>query len=149
MCGRANAVSIGSLGGLVLLLSACGASAPELRSPDGQFAPCVKRCVSSRSGETGVAVRPIEYSGTREAARAALLRLIAETEGAQVMEEREDYIHATFTAGLLRSVDDLELDFPPHERVVHVRAASRSGIGSGSARERVEDLRARFDALQP
>ncbi len=150
MYGRASAVLIVSAG-IALGLSACGAGAPELRSPDGQFAPCAaKRCVSSRAGETGYAVRPITYTGSRDAARAALQRLIAEMPGAEVVEQREDYLHATFTSTVMRYVDDLELDFPAHERVVHVRSSSRIGYYDFNAnRDRVESLRARFEALQP
>lgn len=150
MYARVNAASIASLA-VALWLTACGGT-PELRSPDGQLAPCAGGgCVSSHAAETGSAVRPIVYSGTREAARLALTRLIADMPGAELVEQREDYVHATFTSLVLRSVDDLELDFPPHERVVHIRAASRGGLPSigNSNLERVEQLRARFDAVQP
>lgn len=148
----APAVSIPSLMlGLLLVLGGCAGGTSHLRSPDGELAPCAARgCVSSRASESAHAVRPIAYEGSRDAARAALLRLLAEMPGVEVVTHSEDYIHARFTSTLLRTVDDLELDLPAFERVIHVRSSSRLDYFDFAAnRARVEDLRARFEALQP
>ncbi len=157
MSRLANVVSIRrvAVGAAVLAaagLSACGSmGSAQLRSPDGQLAPCsAKRCVSSRATDSEYFIEPLRYPGTREAAHAALLRILATMPGASVETQTEDYVHATFTTRLMRYVDDLELEFPEGERVVHVRSSSRIGYYDFDAnRERVETLRARFDALQP
>ncbi len=146
------ASTLSLMAALLLALGGCASGGhAQLRSPDGELAPCASRgCVSSRAGESSYAVRPIAYEGSRDAARAALLRLLAEMPGAEVVTHSDDYIHARFTSTLLRNVDDLELDLPAFERVVHVRSSSRRDYFDFSAnRDRVEDLRARFEALQP
>ncbi len=158
MSRLANAVSIRRLAARVAVLvaaaglSACGSmGSAQLRSPDGQLAPCsAKRCVSSRATDSEYFIEPLRYPGTRAAAHAALLRILATMPGASVETQTEDYVHATFTTRLMRYVDDLELEFPDGERVVHVRSSSRLGYYDFDAnRERVETLRARFDALKP
>ena len=46
-------------------------------------------------------------------------------------------------------VDDVEFYFPPNERVIHLRSASRLGLlDAGENRERVEGLRRVFSQLQ-
>ncbi len=155
MSARVNVVSTksGARAAILLLVavvSACSA-APQLRAANGQLAPCAaKRCVSSVTDQPAYAIAPIRYSGTREAAQAAMLRILGAMPGAALQSHSEDYVHATFTTPRMRYIDDLELVLPAAERVIHVRSSSRIGYYDfDTNRERVEDLRARFEALQP
>lgn len=146
MSRTAVAVSIS----LAVLLSACG-SKPQLASVDGELAPCkASRCVSSLSRDPDYRIEPIAYEGSRESARLALLRIITAMPGTKIVLQTEDYIHVEFTSAVLRNVDDLELQFPRREPVVHVRGSSRSGYFDFAVnRERVEQIRAEFNAVQP
>lgn len=156
MSAPGNVVSINRLAAAILVvlaaaaLGACGGT-PQLRSAAGQFAPCAaKRCVSSQASEAEYAIAPIRYAGTREAAQAAMLRILGAMPSAVVQTHSEDYVHATLTTPRMRYVDDLELEFPATERVIHVRSSSRIGYYDFELnRERVEELRRRFEALQP
>ncbi|WP_162932599.1 DUF1499 domain-containing protein [Solimonas sp. K1W22B-7] len=124
---------------------------PQLASVDGELAPCrASRCVSSLTQEPAYRVEPIRYEGSRESARLALMRILAELPGVKIVLQTEDYVHAEFTSPVLRTVDDLELQFPRRGQIVHLRSASRVGYYDFDGnRERVEDLRARFEAMQP
>ena len=60
---------------------------------------------------------------------------------ARIVTAEERYIHAEFTSAFFRFVDD-------GTRTIHVRSASRVGYSDfGVNRRRVEEIRARFDAL--
>lgn len=135
-----------------LVLSGCATGSANLITRDGQLAPCeAHQCVNSLAPrDSWRYVPPIRYAGTTDAARNALVRIIAGMEGARIVSQTEDYVHATFTSKLARFVDDLELVFEPGARVVQVRSASRLGYYDLDVnRERVEAIRAAFEALQP
>ena len=64
-----------------------------------------------------------------------------------IVEERADYLYAEFASRLLGFVDDVEFYFPPNERIIHVRSASRLGHSDfGVNRKRIEDIRAKLAA---
>src|ERR1043166_9424905 len=134
----------------ISLLAGCGAGSPTLITRDGALAPCeAPHCVSSLASDQHF-IEPIRYEGSRDSARNALVRLIADTEGASIVTQTPDYVHATFTSRMLEFIDDLEQVFPQNAKQVDVRAASRLGYYDFDAnRKRVETLRAQFDALQP
>ncbi|MDM4770383.1 DUF1499 domain-containing protein [Solimonas sp. SE-A11] len=135
---------------LCVLLSACGGK-PQLASVDGELAPCqAARCVSSLSRDPDYRIEPIAYEGSRESARLALLRIITAMPGTRIALQTEDYIHVEFTSPVMRYRDDLELQFPRRDPVVHVRSSSRAGYYDfDNNRERVEQIRAEFNAVQP
>jgi len=138
--------------GSVLLLAACGMGSAELRGSDGKLAPCDggPHCVSSLTRDPDRRVEPFHYSGKREEARQALLRVLRNSPGAAVVAESADYIHAEFTSPLLRYVDDVEFVFLSAENLIHVRSASRIGYYDFNAnRERIEQLRLAFFQLFP
>lgn len=136
---------------LLLLLSACGLGTPRLITDSGRLADCDwARCVSSSASKPSTQVAPIRYEGSRDAAREALVRIIGAMEGARIVTQTPDYLHAEFTTPLARFVDDLELLFPEGRREVEVRSSARLGVYDFDFnRERVEEIRARFEELQP
>ncbi|MEQ1438426.1 DUF1499 domain-containing protein [Fontimonas sp. SYSU GA230001] len=138
------------LGTACVLLTACGMGASNLRPQGEVFAPCEKaHCVSSQQPGTRYAIEPLRYAGSREAAQAALLRVLAGMPGARIETASGDYVHATFTSPIMRYVDDLELRFAATEPVVHVRSSSRLGYYDFDVnRKRVEALRRSFAATQ-
>lgn len=89
----------------------------------------------------------LRYKGTAEPAMAALKSIIESTRRTSIVEERADYLYAEFASALIGYVDDVEFYFPPTERVIHVRSASRLGYSDlGVNRKRIEKIRAKFAA---
>lgn len=114
----------------------------ELGVADGRLAACPSppRCVCSEyDGERFI--EPLEM--TSEVAndwQSAVAAVIAI--GGDIVEQRDDYLHATFTSRLMRFVDDLELRLDADASVIHVRSAARIGYYDFNVnRNRVERLR--------
>lgn len=133
------------------LLSACGAGTPTLRSAaTGLLAPCpsAPHCVSSQAKDAPHAIAPLRYSGSAVAAREKLTRVLKRMEGLgyQVVKSEGDYVHATYTTGTMKYVDDLEFVFSQGEPgVIHVRSSSRIGYADfGANRDHVEEVRTAF-----
>ena len=83
------------------------------------------------------------HGGDAKASLAALRKLIEGMRGAQVIEQRDDYLLAEFTTPLLKFTDDVELWSDAAAGVIHVRSSSRLGRKDfGVNRERVERIRA-------
>ncbi len=137
-----------------LLLNACGAGAPTLRSTvTGQLAPCGgPHCVNSQSNETDHAIAPFSYTGSPVAAREKLTRVLRRMAslGYSVVVSEGDYIHATYTTGTMKYVDDLEFVFSQAERgVIHVRSSSRIGYADfGANRKHVEEVRTAYNVAK-
>ena len=148
---RGRAIEI-SAGLSLLLLSACGLGGAELRGSDGKLQACDggPHCVSSLSRDPEHHIEPFHYSGKREEARQALLRVLRNTPDAEVVTESPDYIHVEFTSPLMRYVDDVEFTLPSAENIIQVRSSSRIGYTDfGANRERIERLRLAFFQLYP
>lgn len=144
---RASAVFTVTVG-----LSACGMGAPAVRQANGALAECSKapHCVSSLSKDADHAVRPFTYTGSPQGAQTRLVSVIAGMPNTAMVDQKSDYLHATFTTGIMRYADDVEFWFPAAEPgVIHVRSSSRIGYYDfGTNHDRVEAIRAAY-ARQP
>ncbi|MDQ6971638.1 MAG: DUF1499 domain-containing protein [Mariprofundaceae bacterium] len=99
--------------------------------------PDKPNCVSSEPGEDAVhSVKPFDaavWPGLPQAIEAA---------GGVVLSSDGHYLHARFTSGLFRFVDDVEARLDETAGVLHIRSASRVGHSDfGVNRKRVEALR--------
>ena len=133
----------------VTLLAACGVGSSALRGGDGKLAPCSggPHCVSSSDAAADYKIDPISYSGSAEAARARIKAVVL-ADGAAVVAESADYLHATYTTTLMRYVDDVEFVFATAGKI-DVRSSSRVGYADfGKNRDRVEAIRAAFAATK-
>ena len=109
--------------------------------------PASPNAVSSQATSGYHQIAPLRYDGTAEPAMAALKSIIESTPRTSIVEERADYLYAEFTSKLIGYVDDVEFYFPPNERVIHVRSASRLGYSDfGVNRKRIEDIRGKLAA---
>ena len=133
-------------------LVGCASSPPKqfTRSAD-EFTPCssAPHCVSSQADrEDAKYVEPLRFAGaTAAAARQALLKTLYAAEGAKVERAENRFVHATFrtTVGF---VDDVTFLIQPDAQIIDVKSSSRIGYYDFNVnRRRVEQLRARFDAL--
>jgi uncharacterized protein (DUF1499 family) len=65
----------------------------------------------------------------------------------EIIENRDNYLHAEFTSLIFRFVDDVEFLIDAPNGVIQVRSASRKGYSDmGVNRRRVEEIRKQFSA---
>lgn len=128
----------------------------DLGVKDGRLKPpsATPNSVSSQAGLypdhpmlAYASVAPLPLHGAASASMQALRQLIQAQPGAQVIEQREDYLYAEFTTPTLKFVDDVEFWADPVAQVIQVRSASRIGRGDmGVNRRRIETLRTQWAA---
>jgi uncharacterized protein (DUF1499 family) len=128
-----------------ILLSATQATAgPAKLSP----CPDSPNCVSSQSTDTARFIKPLQYAGDLTDARQKVIDLLENAKRVRLISVETDYIHAEFRSLVFNFVDDVEFFFPPGERIIHVKSASRTGYYDfGVNRRRVEQLRSAFENL--
>ena len=137
-----------------VLALGCGAASSRLGVDAGRLAPCpsVRPCVSSQAADTGRAVEPLAYDGTREQARKRLGEIIRSLPRAQVVTEASDYVHAVFPTpivGIFGCADDLEVYLDDREKLAHFRSSSRiRPFDFGANKSRVEEIRRKFLAAK-
>ncbi len=151
----------------VLAAAVAGCSSvvqPQYGISGGVLYPCpeTRACVSSQDPSPERKVEPLSYTSDRREARADLITAINSFAGVRIVSSHRNYLRAEFPSKAVKDqeadeyyfaarsgVDDVELWFPPNDRVIQVRSASRLGLlDSGENRERVGTLRARFAYLQ-
>jgi len=119
---------------------------PDLWSASGAFPACPARpsCVSSAATDDVHKIAPLTYTGTMQAARDRLERVVRATPGATILTAAPEYLHVLFVTAGMRFRDDVELLVQP-EGLIQVRSLSRLGYGDrGVNRARVEALRVAF-----
>lgn len=85
------------------------------------------------------------FKGEIASAKKHIEAVVKEMKGAKIVSEKGPYLHATFTSGLFKFVDDVEFLIKPDEGLVHFRSASRLGKWDlGANRRRMEELRSKF-----
>jgi uncharacterized protein (DUF1499 family) len=147
---------------LVLVVPvALTARVPEVGLVDDTLRPCSASpdCVSSRAEDAARQVAPLAFAPEVTDVHFAFQRFLAAIEAAEgshvaLREPNEPnrpprYAHAVFVSPYLRLRGDVEFLVDPEARCVHVRAASRIGLGSDATnRARVEQLRALLAELR-
>lgn len=104
--------------------------------------PASDNCVVSQNADSKHAIDPIPYHVDRNAAREILLKVIGVVPRTEIVEQRDNYIHALSKSRIFKFVDDVEFYLPPHESVIHLRSASRVGESDlGVNRRRCEQIR--------
>lgn len=133
---------------LVAVLLACSGKRPNaIGVVNGSLTPCPKKpnCVSSMTKDQDHFIDPYTYSGTKQQAFEALLRVLKDQARAVVIEQQDDYLHAEFKSKYFRFVDDVEFYFPKEEALIHIRSASRLGHSDlGVNKKRMESIRAKL-----
>lgn len=121
----------------------------DLGVRDGRLKPMpdTPNAVGSQTQSPTHAIAPLAYRTTREAAMAALARIVAAMSGATIIVQETDYLYAEFASAWMGFIDDVEFHLPAGERIIHVRSASRLGHSDlGVNRRRVEAIRAQLAA---
>ena len=128
-----------SLLALLPFLSACAGEPPQdIGVRDGRLIACPgsPNCVSS-------------YESSEEHAIAALdgnlnqvQQILVAMDGANIVEQSNNYLYAEFTSSLMGYVDDVEFLYDAASNTTQVRSASRVGYSDmGANRSRVEAIR--------
>ncbi|MFB0988424.1 MAG: DUF1499 domain-containing protein [Gammaproteobacteria bacterium] len=128
-----------SLLALLPFLSACAGEPPQdIGVRDGRLIACPEspNCVSS-------------YESSEEHAIAALdgnlnqvQQILVAMDGANIVEQSNNYLYAEFTSSLMGYVDDVEFLYDAASNTTQVRSASRVGYSDmGANRSRVEAIR--------
>jgi len=138
----------------LILLAGCTSKIPILGIDNGQLTPCPDKpnCVNSFSKNEAQYIEPIIISGTKIAVKNDILKVVNEFDNSKVTVTEDSYVRAEFTSNFLRFVDDVEFYFPEttvNNTAIHVRSGARVGYSDlGVNRERVEQLRMKFNALK-
>jgi uncharacterized protein (DUF1499 family) len=128
-----------SLLALLPFLSACAGEPPQdIGVRDGRLIACPEspNCVSS-------------YESSEEHAIAALdgnlnqvQQILVAMDGANIVEQSNNYLYAEFTSSLMGYVDDVEFLYDAANNTTQVRSASRVGYSDmGANRSRIEAIR--------
>ncbi|MYL32498.1 DUF1499 domain-containing protein [Pontibacillus yanchengensis] len=117
---------------------------------DAKLAPCPSspNCVSTQAEDESKHMEALAFKGDKQSTKDKLKRIIEEYPKAQIVTERGDYIHATFTTKWLKFTDDVEFYLNEEEQNIHFRSASRTGYSDlGKNRSRMNDIAESYNKL--
>lgn len=112
---------------------------------NGALQACPDRpsCVCSTDTTDQHAIEALSIPTGTQDPIAAVAEVIKAMPRTAIIKQESNYLHATFTSGLFRFVDDVELLLEGD--VLQVRSVSRVGYSDlGANRKRVEAIRANF-----
>lgn len=134
----------------VLGASGCALGSAQLRPEAGRLEGCQggPHCVSSTAQRAERYIEPFKYSGATAQAEQALRAALERLPRTRIVTQVPGYLHAEVSSPIMRYVDDVEFHFQPGNRI-DVRSSSRIGYYDFQVnRERIERLRAGFNAGQ-
>lgn len=132
---------------IVSIFSFSGEQPKNLGVKNGQLKKCPQtpNCVSSQSKDVTHKVDPLTYNSSRKEAFNRLKAILKETNNAEIIEMKPQYLYSQFTSRIMGFVDDVEFYLPLQEKMIHVRSASRIGESDlGVNRRRIERIREQF-----
>lgn len=133
-----------------LSLTGCGGAASKAGGVvDGKLAPCPSspNCVSTQAeaDDSYHHMDPIPFTGSPADTQAKILAAIQAMPRTKVVTADPTYIHAEFTSGIMRYVDDVEFSIDADAGLINFRSASRMGYGDmGANRKRMNELVAKI-----
>lgn len=110
---------------------------------DGKLHPCPKspNCVSTQAIDEKQKMKPMNYSGSIEDAKAKIIGIINSLKRSKIITNEENYIHIEFRTATFRFVDDVEFLFDDKEKIIHFRSRARMGYSDmGVNRKRMEEI---------
>lgn len=141
-------VALVIVGTILLYVQAQRVEAPE-NVNNGDIEPCPQtpNCVSTLDEDEQHGIDPIAYTGTQDDARARLVSVLEGMPRTVVMNEQDNYVYALSRSPTMGFPDDLEFVFDDAAKVINLRSAARMGQSDlGKNRERIEEIRRRFNA---
>lgn len=132
----------------ILLFLGCSGDISELGVINGNFKPCpiTPNAVSTMAdpGSDFHYIAPLMYKMNKDEALTKIKGILQDynDEEVKILTLKDDYIHAEFTSRFFKFTSDVEIFFPVNGSYIHIRSASRVGIGDfGRNRIRVENIR--------
>jgi uncharacterized protein (DUF1499 family) len=108
--------------------------------------PNTPNCVSSEATNPRNYVEPIAITGEADRMWKTLVDLLRTIARCDIVEQRDNYIHAEVKSRIFRFVDDLEFYLQTNKSCIAVRSSSRVGsYDFGVNRRRVEMIRKSLD----
>lgn len=146
------------------LVAACTTIlAPEYGVREGRFSPCPvnQDCVSSQEQDPKLYIAPLQYVTGRDAAHDQLVAAINAAGAARIVSNHRNYIRveypsaghdqrtSTYYYQPADAVDEVEFYLSATGQVIEMRSVGKLGLlENGDTRERLERIRAAFEALQ-
>ena len=128
-----------SLFTLLPFLSACAGEPPQdIGVRDGRLIACPEspNCVSSYESSEEHAIAALDGNLNQ------IQQILVAMDGANIVEQSNNYLYAEFTSSLMGYVDDVEFLYDAASNTTQVRSASRVGYSDmGANRSRVEAIR--------
>ncbi len=115
-----------------------------------KFQPCSVKpnSVSTMASKTDGQhyIEPLSYGGGLDQAQERLMAVLQDMERVTLVKQTPHYWYFSFQTALLKFTDDVEFYFPPKEKIIHMRSASRIGYSDwGVNRKRLELVRDTFE----
>ena len=127
---------------LLPFLSACAGEPPQdIGVRDGKLIACPEspNCVSSYESSEEHAIAALDGNLNQ------IQQILVAMDGANIVEQSNNYLYAEFTSSLMGYVDDVEFLYDVASNTTQVRSASRVGYSDmGANRSRVEAIRAQL-----
>jgi len=136
---------------MALIFAACSGTKPtDIGVKNGVFKACPSspNCISTQAANDDEQhkMSAIPYTGTWEAAKTKLVKIINDMDRTTVTENEGNYIHSEFMSKTMKFVDDVEFYFDDANKVIHFRSASRIGRSDlGVNRKRMEAITTAFN----
>ena len=131
-----------SLLALLPFLSACAGEPPQdIGVRDGKLIACPEspNCVSSYESSEEHAIAALDGNLNQ------IQQILVAMDGANIVEQSNNYLYAEFTSSLVGYIDDVEFLYDAASNTTQVRSASRVGYSDmGANRSRVEAIRAQL-----
>ena len=106
-------------------------------------------CAASLAGGARAPLPPLKFSGDASRAIERLRGIVAEMPGAEIVEARDDYMHAEFRTQMLRFVDDVEFAADRAAGAIHFVSQSRRGYYDfGVNLRRMREISERYRAAR-
>jgi len=132
--------------GTVLVLSACASlSGGPTGVVNGKLQPCPPgpHCVSSDESRAEFKIDSLRIANDADATWRELKAHLTSLPRAEVVDEKPDYLHLTFTSRWFRFTDDVEFLLHAKLGEIAMRSSSRLGYYDfGVNRDRLESIRA-------
>ena len=138
------------IGIMLIALSMASREQPDLGIQNGQLKQCpsTPNCVCSEDMADEAYIKPLSFRLPANEAWVSIKYVIKES-GGRVIAEETDYLRAEYETTLFRFIDDVEFRLDRKHQQIQVRSASRVGQSDlGANRQRVEQLRSRFNNLK-
>ncbi len=89
--------------------------------------PDSPNCVSTQTDQPKKKRDPISFTGSAEAAKEQIKKVVGNMSRTSLQEEDGNYLHYTFKTWPIPYIDDVEFIVDPKAKVIHYRSASRVG----------------------